>query len=993
VVHKTARPLLVAQGSSINLSGEFMFKRTQISTGVLLALGSVLLAPVAVQAQDSQRIEVTGSRIKRVDAETASPVQVITKEDIEQSGKGTVAEYLQTLTADGQGSVPFTYGRGFSGATSAGISLRGLGANATLVLINGRRSAPAVLADDAQRSYTDLNQIPLEAVERVEVLKDGASSIYGSDAVAGVVNIILKKNFVGTTAKVTYGTSQKSDGNEPRVALTHGFGDLGKDGYNVLLNAELGKKEAIYLRDRRGRNGVGVSAIGQPRWGFDPDSGPTNNIGRAGGDGWIPGNPSATSGRLNNSADPSIIGNVRDPATLDYYSRGDAAGAGFTRTFADAQAYCLANVNLPQNNPQGGCITDIRQQYNQVQPEQKTGSFFARITTQINTDVEAFAEYTYYRSKSVVDALPPSISGGYFLPDGTVVSQAATSLGADHPDNPYFGTAARLRYRAIDLGQQSVKADSNTNRFVAGVRGALAGWDFDTGVTYSEVRQKDLSRNLLNVAVKNALLNPTAANVALANAASPAYDALPDGSFYRIGENAGLNTPEVLDALIDDKARNGWSRNYGVDISASRDIGQLAGGAARVAVGGEIRREANRLPFYDGLGEYIGLSLTAYGGKRDIYAAYAEVLLPVLKQFEVNAALRHDRYSDAGSSTTPKLGVKWTPLSQIALRGTYARGFRAPSSTENNINSVAAFGGPNIDDNVRCAALTAAGLPQATVDANCRGIAPTFVQRGNPALKPEKSESTTLGVVWDVTPATSLTADVWQIKRKGLPVTEDGQQAIDNGQLTRDPTTALAAGDPGAILNAFVVFQNSDRSLTRGIDLEAKQRFDLGGGFGKLTFTGTWTHLLKQQVTTASGVTNEYAGTHGNCDITNCIGSPKDRISLAATWDSGPWRLGANVNYRGSMSNKLEKSDTECAQTLLNGEDFPSGCKLKSFTTLDVSGAWRISKNFELFGSIANLLDSKPPADFETYGAIGYNPLDYSGAIGRFYRLGLKASF
>src|SRR5262245_43739186 len=208
----------------------------------LLACGGmasgVLIASPAFAQQTMDRVEVTGSSIRRVDAETASPVQIISKQEIEQSGKGTVAEYLQTLTADSQGSVPFTYGRGFSGATSTGISLRGLGANATLVLVNGRRVTTAVLADDAQRSYTDLNQIPMEAVERIEVLKDGASSIYGSDAVAGVVNIILRKNFVGTVAKVTYGISQEGDGKEPRAALTHGFGDLAKDGYNVLLNVE-----------------------------------------------------------------------------------------------------------------------------------------------------------------------------------------------------------------------------------------------------------------------------------------------------------------------------------------------------------------------------------------------------------------------------------------------------------------------------------------------------------------------------------------------------------------------------------------------------------------------------------------------------------------------------------------------------------------------------------------------------------------------------------
>jgi len=246
-----------------------MLRKTKLCTGLMVACGGVLLSagPVAfaqpAPGQSLERVEITGSNIRRTDTETASPVQIITKQEIDQAAKGTVAEYLQTLTADGQGSVPFTYGRGFSGATSAGISLRGLGSNATLVLLNGRRITTAVLADDAQRSYVDLNQIPLEMVERVEVLKDGASSIYGSDAVAGVVNIILKKNFVGTVGKASYGTSYKGDGDEPRVGLTHGFGDLFKDGYNAIFNAEYGKKEAIYYHDRVGRGSVGVSAYGE----------------------------------------------------------------------------------------------------------------------------------------------------------------------------------------------------------------------------------------------------------------------------------------------------------------------------------------------------------------------------------------------------------------------------------------------------------------------------------------------------------------------------------------------------------------------------------------------------------------------------------------------------------------------------------------------------------------------------------------------------------
>lgn len=967
------------------------FKRSGVARAVITALCGTATMMVAqdtlAQGQTSlQRVEVTGSNIKRTDTETASPVQVITKEELDQSGKGTVAEFLQTLTSDGQGSVPFTYGRGFSGATSAGISLRGLGANATLVLINGRRVTSAVLADDAQRSYPDLNQIPLELVERIDVLKDGASAIYGSDAVAGVVNIILKKSFVGTVAKLTYGVSQKSDGNEPRLALTHGFGDLDKDGYNVMLNVEMGKKDPIWYRDRMGRGPVGVSAIGQPQWGFNPNAGPNNNINRLGGNGTIP--VTASGGLLNNSASQSLIGNVRNPTTLDYYSRGNPAGAGFTRTFPDAQAFCLANSNLPQNNAGGGCINDMWQQFGQVQPEHETFNFYGKFTKTINANTEGWVEVGYYKTKSLVTITPLVPSGNIFFANGNVQSNvAATQLGAAHPDNPYFGTAARLSYNPgmeAGVGPREIKSSADTFRLVAGLKGTWNAWDYDTAFSYSRAEQTDTQLRAINWRVSNALLNPTAANVAAATAISAAYAALPPGTFWRIGENAHLNSPALYAALLQDKQRSGDSQNYGIDIKASREIGQMAGGPIGLAIGAELRHEENQLGFYDGLGDYIGLSLTGYKGDRNIFAAYTEVNLPVTKALEVSGAIRFDRYSDAGNAVTPKIGAKFRPLPNLAIRGTAARSFRAPSSTENGIDSIAAFGGATVDDHARCAA----GVP----DSSCLGVAPTFVQRGNPDLEPEKSTSLTVGTVWDITPRTSLTADLWQIKRKGLPVIEDPQAAVDAGRYIRDPATAVTPNDPGAILTGFVQFVNSSSSLTRGLDVELKHRQDLGGGRGRMNFSTTWTHLFKQRVIQADGVVFDYAGTHGDCHITNCIGTPKDRISFSATWENGPWRVGANVNYRGSMSNREDK-DSACADHFADGSDAPAGCKIKSFTTLDLSAGYKLNDRTEIFGSIANVFNTKPPFDPHTYGALGYNPLDYSGAIGRYFRIGVKHKF
>ncbi|MDQ6639660.1 MAG: TonB-dependent receptor, partial [Pseudomonadota bacterium] len=515
-----------------------------------------------------------------------------------------------------------------------------------------------------------------------------------------------------------------------------------------------------------GRGSVGVTAIGQPQWGFDPNSGPTNNIPRAGGNGWIPVKPDGS--RVNNSADRSFVGNVRNPTTLDYYSRTDPAGLGFTRTFPGAATYCLANANLPQNNPAGGCLEDNRQATQQVQPAQETGSFFARATKAITPEIEGFLEFGFYHAKTSVNLPPIATNGAYFTADGAAHSQTAvTQLGASHPDNPYFGTPARLAYQGLfDYGSAPVDSTSHAIRFVGGVKGTWSGFDFDTGVTYSEARQTDTSKNTINWRVKNALFDPSPANVAIATAFSPAYAALPAGTVWRIGENAGLNSPAMYAAVLANQERNGFSKLYGADFKVSREFGQLAGGPIGVAVGAEVRRESNELPLYTGFGDFVGLSLTAYGGSRNIYATYAEVALPVLKQLELSAALRYDHYTDAGDSLTPKFGAKWRVVSNFALRGTYAQAFRAPSSTENSPTSIAAFGGPAINDTARCASL--AGLPQATIDANCKGISPTFVQRGNPDLKPEKSDSYTLGLVWDLTPKSSITADLWRIKRKGL---------------------------------------------------------------------------------------------------------------------------------------------------------------------------------------------------------------------------------
>jgi iron complex outermembrane receptor protein len=175
------------------------------------------------------------------------------------------------------------------------------------------------------------------------------------------------------------------------------------------------------------------------------------------------------------------------------------------------------------------------------------------------------------------------------------------------------------------------------------------------------------------------------------------------------------------------------------------------------------------------------------------------------------------------------------------------------------------------------------------------------------------------------------------------------------------------------------------------VDLDFRQGLNLAE-YGKLTFDLRWSHIQSQKRIEPDGTTFEFAGTHGNCDVTNCMGTPKDRINASLTWDVGDWRWAALFNYRGYLKNVAFYGDA-CANSFADGTDAPPGCKLKAFYTVDLSSRWRVHKNMEIFGSIQNLFDKVAPLDPLTYGAISYNPLDISGAVGRFYNLGLRYQF
>ena len=962
----------------MSLAEQSKLKKSQLSQSVSLALVAIaaLSAGQIASAQSTpslERVEITGSNIKRSEVETAAPVQVLTREDIQRSGKSSVAEFLQTLAVDNSGSVPTTFGNGFA-AGASGISLRGLGAASTLVLVNGRRIAPYGLADDGQKVFADLNVLPLEAVERVEILKDGGSAIYGSDAIAGVVNVILRKNQVGTVFKGAIGQSRYGDGMESSATLTHGFGNLEADGFNVLLNFEATRKGAIQAGDRIGRGPVGLGDF-RP-YGYDTSSGGPTGVILSGGA----------------AAGSSVAGNVRnpDPSILSYFSRTNtSAGTGFTRTFPGANCNVLSRGYQPQD-PGGGCVIDASRAYGQIQPSAETLNFFGRGTRTLSANTEAYVEVNLYSSKSDSSSAPSGVSASTGFPGGPVVN-SAVSLGAAHPDNPYFGTAARLRYLAADVGARTSSIDSTFTRFVTGIKGTTGPWDFDSALLFSENQVNNVRQGYLQRDVAFALLNPTTANVAAATAGSAAYRALPAGTYWRIAENAGLNSAAMYAALAPAISSDSKSQTTQLDFKASREIGKLDGGPIGLALGAEVRQESVRLAPTTGTerGNISGLGYSAYDGSRTVFGTYAETLLPVTKSLEVNAAVRADNYSDVGDSFTPKVGIKWRPVNGFALRGSFAQGFRAPGAAENGTGGLAAF--TTAADPIRCAATKNSATPQGCSAGNV-----AIITSPNADLKPEKADSTTFGAVWDITPKTSFIADLFEIKRKNEINQESSTAAIAAGHVSRDLTSVLpgVAGDPGPITAVLARYINSNQTTVRGVDFDLKHRFDPFEGH-RVIVGVTATHFFNYIRTEADGTSYNYNGTHGNCDVTNCIGTPKDRLNFSATWESGPWSVSSLATYRGSLKNIGSKGE-DCADHFDAAGEKPAptaDCKINSFTTVDLSARYKLTAKTELFGIVRNVFDKIPPLDHTTYGAAGYNPLDYSGAVGRYLKVGLRHAF
>lgn len=889
-----------------------MFRIRRVNLAILaLCAGGAPVAALAQQTpvpqQELKRVEITGSRIKRVDAETPAPIQVITREQIERSGATSITEVLRSLPANNAGSfdenavASFTPGAG-------GVSLRGLGAQATLVLINGRRVAPFGFASQGQTTFVDINSIPLDAVERIDVLLDGASALYGSDAMAGVINVILRKDFGGLQIRGGFGESSYGDAQFKRAAIIFGKGSLAADKYNFFTNFEHVEQSPVKASAR----------------------------------------PNTATSDFRRLTGVDRRSSYAYPGNLYTVGGVDGGGAAFLAPLAG----CTPVADGSTLN--GRCVYELVDHQDIVAKSSRT-SLFTSGTVELGGGAQIFGDLALMRTKFTQES--PTYSSSTYYDTNFDVPTRAITLPVGHPQNP-FGNDVALRYRLADVPQVA-DVVSDTQRLVFGVRGTLAGWDAESGVLISRSKTKfDQTGFIRDSVYTNEVLDPDNGFVA-----RPTF----------IFGNPSANDPNLMARLYPTIHNLGKTSTSSLDVRGSREFGSLPGGALAIAVGAETRHESYK-SIADPLvmaEEFSVLGGASSDGSRNVSALYAELSAPILKGIETQLAVRMDHYSDFGTATTPKLGLKWKALTTLALRATYSEGFRAPALTELSQSPSRGFYSGLVDP-VLCPD------PTDTTNANC-DLSVEALFGSNPSLKPEKSKSYTVGLVFEPTSNLSVAVDAYRIKRTNeiTSIAPDyllAHEAQYPGFVQRDPNT-------NEITRLNLNYSNLGSTNTWGYDIDIKGKIPLAE-MGTLSLEAAYNRQPRYLVRpVADAATEDWAGT---------FSQPKERATLGATWEKGPWAVKGVWNYIGGYQRAFSPSDAACPYA-----DTPlaSLCHVKSWSTGDIYLSYKGFKNLELNLSVKNIENKQAPVDqrYETRFTL-YNAA-YHNQLGRFFTMSAKYTF
>lgn len=940
-----------------------MQKKLIVQAIALLGVVGWNQAVLAADEATVERVVVTGSNLKRSATENPSVVQVLSKKDIARSGAVSVPDLLSKIPALGSSNQVDSRDGGFSKGLAT-ASLRGLGSASTLILINGRRITPAAYADPntGQSTQYDLNSIPLSAIERVEILKDGGSAVYGSDAIAGVINFITKSNFKGGDLTLQASRNEDSAFGRSGFSGVVGIGDLETNHYNAFLAFDVSQRDRTSIADAKSVQTEQYRVM---------------------------------NGRLSNfysgiSQYPVFYKEAK-PGSHNY---NRYAGADLSCDPASILTGSTALVPMRASDPLIGnkfCNYD-GWQLEDAEGKSKNNNLMGRAEFKLGADTIAYVEGTHgkseidYRgvsrtinSRSPTTVFPKDGAGTLFQP----------ILGVDHPDNPTRGTAnpvpVAVAYRFTNAPGGSSNENTAT-RFLAGVKGNNFNWDWDSALLYSEAKRHQLTNGFLYLPIVQTL---AANNVPLATIA---------------------NTPGVTrNVTLDGKASiTQW------DLKGSTEFGQLPGGAIGLALGMEAKREKMSI-VPDPLtvdGQIVGLVNTYSDAKRDVHSAFAELRTPVSKSFDLEFAGRYDKYEGFKGNFTPKVGAKWTLTPTFALRSTYSEGFRAPSLTQ-MVNGGTQYFLNNFEDKLRC------GKPGADTTDCAKSL--SGVAAANPDLEPEKAKSVTIGMVFSPTSNLDILVDYYSIRKdkevdllSSTAVIQDPRYA-NYVKRNQDQGTWLIGADgklipnSGPLISIGTPYVNSGGTRTSGVDLEMNLRNSLGS-MGKLASRLNYTYVFDYKKAASLGDPMfDLVGTNGGIsnDTTSVGEIPRIRATLSTTWSYQAHNLTAIVNYTSPISlmarystqddgsiGPYEQPFCQFGRANFNPDylKFYPDCEIHSWTTVDLSYSFTGIKNTTLTFNVQNIFDSKAPYDPSSSSntTAGYNPTLHN-ARGRYFTV--KANY
>ena len=911
----------------------------------LIALIGVVSPAMAQQAQPQQtqqslqRVEITGSSIKRLAKEGALPVQVITFDEIEKLGITSAEDLMRNISANGTGADNMTSGNNVFGADADRVSggasfasLRGLGAGSTLVLLNGRRIA----THGGSGKAVDLNSIPMGAIARVEILKDGASAIYGTDAVGGVINFILKTDYSGLEMSASTNVTEAGGGTTRRVSLLGGTGSLATNGYNIMGSVTFDKNDRLDSKQRDFANGF------QPARGLSPDTTGTPYANQLAGAGTALGANFTVPGDANRylQANP-----------LSFQGKCDTVPG-----MSQYQTELWKDVTSPLRSKYS-CSYDYGADYVIQVPVQRVNALL-RGTVQLAPNHKMFVEALASRVEATSSFTPAQVSttlgnGNAYPVGGLYYQDLSAYVSTFDKTKPII-----YKWRASAFGDRTQENVTDSARLLVGFDGTIGQWDYKLGASHA--RSKTQTSLVDGYAFQSKM-----------------FSALGSGIINPWATNG--QTPQALALIESTKFRgdlqHGNTKLSQIDGSVSGEVFQLPAGAVSMAAGFDLRRE-NYAYTQDQDATVIFLApgnARLPEASRDIKAVYAEMIVPVTKSLEVQLAIRRDDYSVVGATTNPKVAFRYEPTSWLLFRGSANKGFLAPSFVQLYSGS--------LDQELPNGIIDPIGCPTHPGDpAYCAISRLEYKTGGNPNLRPETSKQGTLGFVIEPFKGFSASFDYFAINSEDRILNRTPQVVLANAVALSGNIIRNADGTIDYVQAGWI---NAAGNKVRGADIGLRANGLLDEGIKwSANLDGTYMNSFKF----AEIAGQPYKELVGNFYTRDLYLRWKHNASVRLA--KGDWSALLSQSYGTGYKDQLPNAGRSTPPSGFNPD-------VDSHTTWGLSGTYTGFKNTTMTVGVQNLLDRDPPFTAhnvdEVVGA-GWDPRAASPR-GRSYSFQLKYKF